>query len=815
MARSLCRVALLAVVLPFAAAPGAGAQLVVEGLARLADGTPAAGLRVEFLEHYELGPEDRWYRFVAITEHDGHYVINLDPVITAVLDPAAGLAGPTRPVLYANYPNPFNPTTTLSYWVPQAGWVQLAVFNVLGQPVRTLVQGEQPAGVHRVVWDGRDGTGQGVAAGVYISRLITPGQVQCGKMMLLDGITGAAARTGPSAAVSPVTAPKTADGRSFAVRVVGQGIRPRVLANLDVDEAAQGTRLDIDAIEPLAATTAFAAGDADGTGRADDWIWSDPGANQTLVLRDPDGDGRAEGLEQVREYRTLEGALLTQRFCLVDAPAGSQAALSLVLERNQAGTEVLALTWRPPAGVLAAVATTAGSRAATDAAVELLPEVTTLSASSARVRIPPDLTAGATVALAGAASVVAYTPGQDYGWDFAYTPMYAVLADTRAILTGRMLYLYAEALVTGGLPVDATTLRLRVTGPTGEWELRPRVRQLDQGRDPARREPVNRYAATAVWPVPAPGAYAASVALVTPAGATEWQPGQVLALAAYPLVAPESAFAGPAAGRELQAALPGGIPMEFVWIEPGTFAMGDDTAGRDVSFVSAGWGQHQVTLSQGFYLGRYEVTQAQWQAVMSTAPWQGRRYARMHADDPATYLYFRDAQALVRALNRAARDSLYRLPTEAEWEYACRAGTATRYSFGDDGQRLVDYAWYRRNVVEAAGEADSLIHPQPVGSRPPNPWGLYDMHGNAWEWVQDVFDNTYPLAPQVDPRGPREPSAPWYGPDPHVIRGGSFVWFSCESVFRSFEASDGRMFTRFDYWPEESGGVGLRLVRRH
>jgi formylglycine-generating enzyme required for sulfatase activity len=808
-------VALLAVALLITAAPAAQAQLVVEGTARLVDGTPAAGLRVEFLEHYELGREDRWYRFVAITDRDGHYVMNLDPVITAVLGPATGPAGPVGPVLYPNCPNPFNPTTILSYEVPQPGRVELAVFNVLGQPVRTWVWGEQQAGVHRVVWDGRDAAGQGVAAGVYISRLVTQGQVRCGKMMLLDGIAGAAAAKSPAAAAVPVAAPKTADGRSFAVRVVGQGCRPRVMANLSVDEAAQGTRLDIDGIEPVAATAGFAAGDADGTGRADDWIWFDRDANQTLVLRDPDRDGRVEGLEQIREYRALDGAVLTQRFGLIDAPGISRATLSLVLEHNQAGTQVLALTWRPPAGLLAALAPTAVSRVGTAAVAALLPEVGTLSASSARVLIPSGLTAGATVELAGAPSVVTYTPGQDYGWDFGYTPVYAVLSDTRAIITGRTLYVSAEAQVVGGLPVDATTLRLRVTGPAGAWELRPRIRLVDQSRDPGRREPVNRYAATVVWPVPAPGAYEASMAIVTPPGATAWQPGKVLALAAHPVRAPDSAFASPAAGRVLHAALPGGTTMEFVWVEPGTFAMGDDTAGRDVSFVTAGWGEHQVTLTRGFYLGRYEVTQTQWQAAMGTAPWKGRRYARMHGDDPATYLYFRDAQALVRALNRAAGDSLYRLPTEAEWEYACRAGTATQYSFGDDRQRLVDYAWCRANVVEAAGEAGSLIHPQPVGSRLPNPWGLYDMHGNAWEWVEDVFDNSYPLAPQVDPRGPLRPSASWYGPDPHVIRGGSFVWFSCESFYRSFEASDGRRFTRSDYWPEESGGVGVRLVRRH
>ena len=108
--------------------------------------------------------------------------------------------------------------------------------------------------------------------------------------------------------------------------------------------------------------------------------------------------------------------------------------------------------------------------------------------------------------------------------------------------------------------------------------------------------------------------------------------------------------------------------------------------------------QHEVTISKGFYLGKYEVTQGQWQAVMGTTPWSGQSYVQVDADNPAVYVSWNDVQSFVQALNEAAKDSLYRLPTEAEWEYACRAGTTERWSFGDDESKLKDYAWYDVNA---------------------------------------------------------------------------------------------------------------------
>ena len=155
--------------------------------------------------------------------------------------------------------------------------------------------------------------------------------------------------------------------------------------------------------------------------------------------------------------------------------------------------------------------------------------------------------------------------------------------------------------------------------------------------------------------------------------------------------------------------------------------MGSNTGRKDESPV------HEVEISRGFWLGKYEVTQGQWKAVMDDEPWSGRARVISDSSHPAVIISWDEVQEFIRRINEEAGEELYRLPTEAEWEYACRAGTQTRWSFGDDTSQLKNYAWYFNNTEGAKA----------VGSRLPNPWGLYDMHGNVWEWVQDWYDEEY------------------------------------------------------------------------
>ncbi len=176
------------------------------------------------------------------------------------------------------------------------------------------------------------------------------------------------------------------------------------------------------------------------------------------------------------------------------------------------------------------------------------------------------------------------------------------------------------------------------------------------------------------------------------------------------------------------------IGMAFVYIPAGTFRMGSADGEPDERPV------HQVTLSRPFYMGKYEVTQAQWQKVMGSNP----SFFQGDLRHPVESVWWTDVQEFIRKLNAMEGKTLYRLPTEAEWEYAARAGTATAYSFGDDASKLGQYAWYKDN-------AGGRTHP--VGQLQPNPWGLYDIHGNVWEWVQDWYGR-YPAEAVIDPQGP-------------------------------------------------------------
>lgn len=211
------------------------------------------------------------------------------------------------------------------------------------------------------------------------------------------------------------------------------------------------------------------------------------------------------------------------------------------------------------------------------------------------------------------------------------------------------------------------------------------------------------------------------------------------------------------ANPEITVDLPNGAQMEFVWIEPGTFTMGM-TEEQEQLLRNKGllkWNEeteqpaHQMTISKGFYLEKYEITQGQWEAMMGNKPWSVDSYLQDNPSNPAVDISWNDVQELVRSLNQAAGEEVYRLPTEAEWEYACRAGTNTLWSFGDDESQLKDYAWYYDNVWTMG-----LQYAQPVGTKLPNPWGLFDMHGNVWEWVQDWWYRVYTTEAQIDPTGP-------------------------------------------------------------
>jgi len=228
----------------------------------------------------------------------------------------------------------------------------------------------------------------------------------------------------------------------------------------------------------------------------------------------------------------------------------------------------------------------------------------------------------------------------------------------------------------------------------------------------------------------------------------------------------------------------------MVWIPPGTFTLG--SSGDEIEGAGNERPQVAVTIRQGFWMGSREVTQAEYLAVTGKSP----SYFTGDPNRPVESLNWVEAVGYCAALTiseqlarRIPGNWFYRLPTEAEWEYAARAGTTTRFSFGNDpaGAGLADHGWYFGNSGETT---------HPVGQKSPNAWGLYDMHGNVWEWCQDWF-GTYPGGPVTDPLGPASGSL-------RVFRGGS--WFS--------EVIDCRSAARGNDVPDDSGHyiIGFRVV---
>jgi formylglycine-generating enzyme required for sulfatase activity len=215
----------------------------------------------------------------------------------------------------------------------------------------------------------------------------------------------------------------------------------------------------------------------------------------------------------------------------------------------------------------------------------------------------------------------------------------------------------------------------------------------------------------------------------------------------------------PGLRREVIVKLADNVLLELVLIRPGSFVMGENNSRlTDEDERPA----HKVTISRAFYLGKYPVTQEQWQAVMGSNP----SYFK-DVKNPMEGVSWEDCQAFLKKLNEKAGKTLgtFRLPTEAEWEYACRAGSTTMYSFGDEEGSLGDYGWFSGNSVGRT---------HPAGERKPNVWGLYDMHGNVCQWCQDRY-GAYPALEQVDPQGTAQGSVRmfrggYWGHDPQDCR---------------------------------------------
>lgn len=223
------------------------------------------------------------------------------------------------------------------------------------------------------------------------------------------------------------------------------------------------------------------------------------------------------------------------------------------------------------------------------------------------------------------------------------------------------------------------------------------------------------------------------------------------------------------------------VGMEFVKIPAGEFIMG---APEDETYSDRNERPtHEVTISNAYYMGVCEVTQQQWEEIMGSNP------SGFIGDDlPVERVSWTEANKFIALLNEKEATDTYRLPTEAEWEYAARADTSSAYSFGDDPEMLADYGWYKDN-------SEDMTHA--VGTKKANFWGLYDVHGNVAEWVMDEYHSNYQNAPTD--------GSEWAdGVSRRVIRGGSWnnADVNCRSAYRE-DLGEG----------SHADNVGFRIVK--
>jgi len=233
------------------------------------------------------------------------------------------------------------------------------------------------------------------------------------------------------------------------------------------------------------------------------------------------------------------------------------------------------------------------------------------------------------------------------------------------------------------------------------------------------------------------------------------------------------------------------LSFDMVKIEAGSFKMGSDEYDREKPI-------HKVTIDYDFELGKYSVTVGEYlHFVKATKKEKLDKWTKEKENYPVTDVSWNDAVEFCSWLNKQQNVYVYRLPTEAEWEYACRAGTDTKWSFGDDENKLKDYAWYNKNSYDLGLEHEDY-GTNKVGQKLVNPWGLYDMHGNVWEWCLDDYVDNYEKTPRDGSENIED------NKEYKVLRGGS--WSSI--------AISARSAYRFWVIPTDRGiFVGFRLLR--
>ena len=842
----------------------------VSGQVRLLDGSAVVGAQVVLFDVADLR---RGALVQATTDADGQFALPLAGFDR--LSPQLGGRGlPQGFVLGQNYPNPFNPSTVIPYKLPD-GRVMcgLEVFNVLGQRVATLVDGERPAGAHTAVWTATDEVGQAVSAGLYFYRLTAGEATATGRMVLVDGQAGtasmgaAAASLGQADAVNALGAPvveSLAELPVYGLAVFGDGLATYVdsafvLGSGPVEVVLDGGRgkAVVQEVDEDEVAVRWHFGDLDFSlldgdnqdveSTVDDDIIDDindqikdvcPRNKEEIKFAYQDGFLVSEmdvelykcitGLDKDQYFSAGEGvktlrndgvffaaSTAVKLVAVIAASIGAALAAKLIaiaaavgyvftavsgisdvqyitnasgniIEEHVSSTRVgflgnfttdnqkmipggeyipflMVKNERKEAKVipLKLVSSFDFHRGTTTA--RLGPTARVLGSIMGTIRIQPQK--GYVIIPPNTVSLE-FNPNEqtfpDHEWDrrvrfwfdtdswffsrkltldvargHSYIPEFTAIRGSGPL--GNTLFLDASPSV---LPDDADAeYRWLYNNYTA-------LVSMDLGRGPQLSVPLSVFEDELVN-----GLGSVDIQLAVTVGEV-----RVVKRKLVEIIGTESWNEEPdtppgelVTGTERVFSLPGGGEMAFVWIEPGVFQMGSDDGHSDERPV------HEVEISRGFWLGKYEVTQGEWEAVMGSNLSSNRGDARRPVEDVSWYYVHK----FIGKLNAAAGDSLYRLPSEAEWEYACRAGTSTRWSFGDDESQLTDYAWYGGNNRPYGTKA--------VGEKKANDWGLYDMHGNVWEWVQDWYGSRYYNdSPRVDPLGPTSGVA-------RVFRGGNYA----------------------------------------
>ena len=813
----------------------------VSGHVRLLDGSAVAGAQVLLFDVSDLR---RGALGQATTDADGRFAL-----------PLASLGGSGLPQGFAlgqNYPNPFNPSTVIPYQLPTAASVRLEVFNVLGQRVATLVDGVQEGGFHSVHWNAIDAAGQAVSAGLYFYRLTAGAAEATGRMVLVDGQAGVASAGVWGEGLRQVEAP--AVDRSYGLVVSGVGLATYVDADFRVEagmvsialaahgrgKVAQNNGIlgDVDnngavnildallvAMYSADASTAMpnggdiALGDVNGDGTVDltdAWLIGSYALDPSAAGL-PAGIGAAVGASLADAVGGFDAPTQLTDNGIWDgdpawSPNGQQIAFTsdrggrldvYIMQANGSSTPVNVTNrgssddWEPawsPDGTR--IAFTTNIRGRTLQRWDVLTigvdgtSLAVLTESGFSPSWSPD---GAKIAfsLKSATSRLfvknADGSGEAIGLTLDDSRYAAWSPDGSKIAFNQFGELYVVAADGSGDPVQLTDSDV---GQNAHPSWSPDGKRIVFSSN---RLDVDNYD---LFVMNADGSGSAERLTSHSANdiAPSWSPdGQQIAFSSdrdgdYEIYVaslnPSAGGGGGSSGQERSFSLPGGGEMAFVWIAPGVFQMGSDDSDSDERPV------HEVEISRGFWLGKYEVTQGEWEAVMGSNP------SRYQGDSrrPVERVSWNNVQEFIAKLNVASGSSVYRLPTEAEWEYACRAGTSTRWSLGDDDGEdeslLGNYAWYRGN--------NSPDGTKVVGRKGPNGWGLHDMHGNVYEWVQDWYSSGYyNSSPRVDPPGPDTGSG-------RVIRGGYFVNGAqyVRSARRNYYSPDSRYYN-----------IGVRLVR--